>query len=251
MLNPQIFSHVQLLYLSLPAFDLIQHGDLFFQTLQSRLRATRVPQETACSSLLFTFLPPSCFRTLGLPPSPAPAPGGVWKPAGDQLHRAAERAGSPPALPPRQIRDREPDRSKSGGASTCAAAVSESSSRPDVMDLFVVFYFAQKNSSRHSFLFQVLFLHFTHWSRVTVQNHLWTRSMLSKTYNVASNQEKTFSNWEAFFGTVTKIRKWFFWVAWKNSFFPSWNIQLQKKIFLEPEDWRTSSKLWCRSIKIR
>lgn len=105
--------------------------------LENKIRPTR--------NRLWLISPPfSCFRTLGLPPSPAPPHGGVWEPPGDQLHRAAERAGSPPALPPRQIRHRKPDRSKSGGTSTCVAAVSESSCGPDVMYLlFAVSYFTE------------------------------------------------------------------------------------------------------------
>lgn len=117
-------------------------------------------QNTPHKKLRLISPPFSCFRTLGLPPSPAPTPGGVWKPPGDQLHRAAERAGSPPALPPRQIRHRKPDRSKSGGTSACVAAVSESSCGPDVLYLlFTVFYFTQSTVWFDGF--PCLFLHYS------------------------------------------------------------------------------------------
>lgn len=42
---------------------------------------------------------PSLFRALGLPPAPSCAPCRVWKPSRDQLHRAAECAGSAPTGP--------------------------------------------------------------------------------------------------------------------------------------------------------
>lgn len=155
MLILQIFSHVQLLYVSLSLFDLVKLQEFFFKSavpLENKIRPTR-------NRLRLISPPFSCFRTLGLPPSPAPTPGGVWKPPGDQLHRAAERAGSPPALPPRQIRHRKPDRSKSGGTSACVAAVSESSCGPDVLYLlFTVFYFTQSTVWFDGF--PCLFLHY-------------------------------------------------------------------------------------------
>lgn len=48
-------------------------------------------------TLLTVFFLPCLPRTLGLPHSLPHTPCGVWKPPRDQLHRAAERAGSPPA----------------------------------------------------------------------------------------------------------------------------------------------------------
>lgn len=72
----------------------------------------------------------SLFRSLGLPLSPSCSPSRVWKPPRDQLHRAAERAGSPPARPHttrgHKIWCRKPARSKPWGTSTCVTAASES-----------------------------------------------------------------------------------------------------------------------------
>lgn len=70
------------------------------------------------------------FRSLGLPLSPSRTLRRVWKPAREQLHRAAECAGSAPARPhstrAHTIRPRQSARSKSGGTSTCFTATSKS-----------------------------------------------------------------------------------------------------------------------------
>lgn len=78
----------------------------------------------------------SLFRSLGLPPSPSRTPCRVWKPPRDQLHRAAECAGSPPAQPhttrSRTIRPRKPARAESWGTFTCVTAASKSFKWTDI-----------------------------------------------------------------------------------------------------------------------
>lgn len=71
--------------------------------------------------------PLSLCRPLGLPPSATHTPCRIWKPPGNQLHRAPKRADSPPTRPPttrhHTVRCREPSGPRN--ACTCATATGE------------------------------------------------------------------------------------------------------------------------------
>ncbi len=109
------FYYLKLLWIHYPSFVTVRHNKKLWPL--------------CCLSL-------SPCRSLGLSPSPSRPPCRVWKPAREQLHRAAERAGAPPARPHttrgHTIRHRKPARSKSWGTSTCFTATSKSGIQHEV-----------------------------------------------------------------------------------------------------------------------
>lgn len=105
-----------------------------YDTLKKNKKNKQKTWPLCCFSL-------SLFRSLGLPPSPSRTPSRVWKPPRDQLHRAAECAGSPPSQPHttwgHKIWCRKPARSKSWGTSTRVTAASKSLWHPPKKWIFI------------------------------------------------------------------------------------------------------------------